>query len=142
VATWVVDASVVLKWLLADPGREPDTAQATALMDSIASGHHAILQPVHWLAEVAAVLARLSPETAAEDIARLRAMDWPVADDVQVWTRACRLSIETRQHVFDTLYHAVALEHADATLVTADGRYQTAVRGQNRIISVGQWTAG
>lgn len=69
-------------------------------------------------------------------------MDWPVADDVQVWTRACRLSIETRQHVFDTLYHAVALEHADATLVTADGRYQTAVRGQNRIISVGQWTAG
>jgi predicted nucleic acid-binding protein len=36
--------------------------------------------------------------------------------------RATRLAIEIRHHLFDTLYHAVALEH-DALLVTADETY-------------------
>jgi hypothetical protein len=31
-------------------------------------GELQILQPIHWLAEVAAVLARLSPQTAADDV--------------------------------------------------------------------------
>jgi hypothetical protein len=36
--TIVVDASVVIKWLLQDPEREADTAKATQLMDSVAKG--------------------------------------------------------------------------------------------------------
>lgn len=49
----VVDASVVVKWLIADPARETETEQATRLMASIAEGRAAALQPVHWLAELA-----------------------------------------------------------------------------------------
>lgn len=135
-ATWVIDASVILKWLLADPVRESDTAHATALMEAITGGQESIIQPPHWLAEVAAVLARLSPETAEEDVARLRAMDWPIADDVETWSRAVRISIVTKQHVFDTLYHATALEHESAIFVTADDKYRQAAVRLGRITSL------
>jgi len=62
--TLVVDASVILKWLLRDPARESDTARATELMQAVACGDVAVLQPVHWPVEVGAILARLSPVTA------------------------------------------------------------------------------
>lgn len=141
-AVWVIDASVVLKWLLADPENEPDTERATMLVASLAAGEHELVQPVHWLVEVAAVLARLSPDTAADDVMKLRAMDWPVADDAEVWARACHLAIETRQHLFDTLYHAVALWHRDATLVTADERYRVEGERFGRIVALRNWTPG
>lgn len=134
-----MDASVILKWLLADPVREPDTRLASALMESIADGRHEIIQPPHWLAEVAAVLARLSPATAEDDVAMLRAMEWPVCDEVTVWARACRRAIDTRQHLFDTLYHATALESASATLVTADKRYMSAAGATGRIMPLRDW---
>jgi len=51
----VLDASVVLKWLLEDPAREPDTEKALAVIESVVRGGLEILQPVHWLAEVAAI---------------------------------------------------------------------------------------
>ena len=140
-ATWVVDASVILKWLLADPEREPDTLTATALMEAISNGQASILQPPHWLAEVAAVLARLSPESAEEDVARLRAMEWPAVDGVEVWSRALRLSIVSKQHLFDTLYHGVALEHDSAIFVTADDRYRQAAEKSGRVIALRDWSA-
>jgi predicted nucleic acid-binding protein len=136
-ATYVVDASVILTWLLADPEVEPDTAQATELMASIARGEHEIMQPVHWLAEVTAVLARLSPASAADDVLQLRAMEWAVLDDVAVWTRAVQLALDTKQHVFDTLYHAVALETRDAVLITADQRYLQHAGRIGRIVALG-----
>lgn len=140
-ATWVIDASVILKWLLADPDTDADTAAATALMASLVAGQHELVQPVHWLAEIAAVMARLSPETAADDVLQLRAMEWPVADDAQVWTRAVQLALDTRQHVFDTLYHAVALELPNATLVTADERYRIPGARFGRIIALRDWAS-
>ena len=49
-------------------------------------------------------------------------MDFSVKDGLEVYTRAVGISKQLRHHAFDTLYHAVALEH-DATLITADGKY-------------------
>jgi hypothetical protein len=43
---------------------------------------------------------------------------------VTVVLDASVILIETDHHLFDTLYHAVALEHGDAVLVTADDRYR------------------
>jgi predicted nucleic acid-binding protein len=81
-----------------------------------------LLQPVH-LAEAAAVAARLTPQTALSDVEMLAALEFPTTDDPNVIRRATSLAIETNHHLFDALYHAVALEHEDALLVTADGRY-------------------
>lgn len=137
--TLVLDASVILKWLIDDPSRKPDTEKATALIESIVSREHEILQPVHWLAEVAAVLARLSPHTASDDVGMLSAMEIPTNNDPTVMQRATKLAIQSGQHVFDTLYHAVALEHEDATLITADERYLRAARAHGHISALREW---
>lgn len=136
----VVDASVIVKWLFADRREEPDIDLALRLMRSVVTGEIEVLQPPHWLAEVAAVLARLSPETASDDVELLHAMALPVSDDAVVLRRACKLAIASRQHLFDTLYHAVALETDDAMLVTADARYLLAAHRLGRVCALTEWS--
>ena len=71
----VLDASVIVKWLVADPEREANVDKALALMGKVQAGEVSLLQPIHWLAEVAAVLARLNPETAEADVEFLYEME-------------------------------------------------------------------
>ncbi len=135
----VLDASVILKWLLEDPDREPDTEKAFAVVESVVDGQLEILQPVHWLAEVAAVASRLTPQTAVRDVEMLAALEFPTTDDPNVIRRATNLAIEIDHHLFDTLYHAVALENDDAILVTADDRYCLKAERYGRIASLRNW---
>jgi predicted nucleic acid-binding protein len=135
----VVDASVIIKWLLQDPEREAGTDRATQLMNSIVKGDLPVLQPTHWLIEVGAVLARESPATAADDITMLKALELPVTDEPKVLQRGVELGIELKQHLFDTFYHAVALENEDGVLVTADQRYLRAAQSKGRIIDLMDW---
>jgi len=69
----------------------------------------------------------------------LLAMEFPVADDTAVMHRATRLAVESGQHLFDTLYHAVALESEAATLITADERYRRKAQGYGRIVALARW---
>jgi predicted nucleic acid-binding protein len=135
----VVDASVVIKWLLQDPEREADTEKATRLMEQVTSGELSSIQPTHWILEVGAVLARVSPETAADDVTLLAALELPTIDDPLIARRGTELAIELKQHLFDTFYHAVALENADTVLVTADERYLRVAQGKGRIMHVKDW---
>jgi predicted nucleic acid-binding protein len=135
----VLDASVVLKWLLEDPAREPDTEKALALVESAVRGRLEVMQPVHWLAEVTAVVARLAPQTAVRDVEMLAALEFPTTDDPNVIRRATTLAIETNHHLFDTLYHAVALEHEDALLVTAEDRYYRKAERYGAIAALCDW---
>jgi predicted nucleic acid-binding protein len=137
--TVVVDASVVIKWLLQDPEHEADTDKATRLMQSVALGDQVALQPVHWLAEVGAVLSRQSAETAADDVSMLCGLDLPISDDPLVLRRGVELATELKQHLFDTYYHAVALETPDAILITADERYLRVARDKGRIVHLADW---
>lgn len=137
--TVVVDASVVIKWLLQDPQREAGTDKATRLMERITQGEQSALQPPHWLAEVGAVLARESPDTAADDVTMLSALELPATDDPLILRRGVELATEIKQHLFDTFYHAVALETPDTMLITADGRYLSAARAKGRIMDLMDW---
>jgi predicted nucleic acid-binding protein len=137
--TVVLDASVILKWLLEDPTQEPDTEKAVALIDAVIQGKLDILQPVHWLIEVAAVAARLTPQTATNDVGLLSAMQFPTSEDPNVLLRATTLAIQTDHHLFDTLYHAVALEHGDAVLITADDRYRRKAERYGMIAALTDW---
>ncbi|HXN10821.1 MAG TPA: type II toxin-antitoxin system VapC family toxin [Steroidobacteraceae bacterium] len=137
--TVVLDASVILKWLLADPQRGRETDRATALMGAVAGGEIPILQPFHWLAEVIAVLARLSPDSVIEDALMLRAMEIPTSDEASVLRRASSIAVETGQHVFDTLYHAVALENDQAVLITADERYLERAHQYGCVVALAAW---
>lgn len=139
--TVVLDASVIIKWLLQDSEREAGTDKATQLMEEVIKGEQPALQPTHWLVEVGAVLARESPATAADDVVMLSALELPVTGEPQVLRRGVELGIELKQHLFDTLYHAVALENEDSVLVTADRRYLRAAQSKGRIIDLMDWPA-
>jgi len=135
----VLDASVVIKWLLQDPECEANTENATRLMEQVTSGELSSIQPSHWILEVGAVLARVSPETAADDVTLLAALELPTTDDPLIVRRGTELATELKQHLFDTFYHAVALENADTVLVTADERYLRAAESKGRIMHLKDW---
>ena len=117
----VADASVVIQALL--PGRgEKDELRAVQLLKEVKHGRTPLVQPPHWLAEVAAVVARLSPATAESDVRDLHALEIDVEQGQVTFALACELAIRLDHHLFDTLYHAVALA-VGATLVTGDERY-------------------
>jgi predicted nucleic acid-binding protein len=137
--TVVIDASVVIRWLLQDPEHEVGTDKATQLMEVVIRGGQSVLQPTHWLVEVGAVLARESPTTAADDVMMLSALELPATDELQVLRRGVELGIELKQHLFDTFYHAVALENQDGILITADQRYLRAARTKGQIMDLMDW---
>ena len=134
-----VDASVVIKWLLQDPRREAGTDTATELMRTIIIGEQPVLQPMHWLAEVAAVLARETPITAPDDVLMLTGLELPATGEPHFVRRAVELAIELKQHVFDTLYHAVAFENPESLLITADERYLRAAGRKGQIVDLMDW---
>ena len=123
-----IDASVVVKWLLPETRREPDTLPALAILDAITSGALEPLQPPHWLAEVTAVLARLAPKTAVETIRFLSALELPVLDEPELYVEGCRLAARLEHHVFDTLYHAVTRCEGGTICITADEAYYRKAR--------------
>ena len=130
----VVDASVVVKWLLPEVARERDTLAALSVLDAIASDALEPLQPPHWLAEVAAVMARLAPRTAAETVQLLHTMELPVLDEPQLYVEACSLSTRLSHHVFDTLYHAVTRCEPETICITADEIYYRKARGLGGLV--------
>jgi predicted nucleic acid-binding protein len=134
----VVDASVVVKWVFQDPVAEENMDQALALLEEIGEGNVSLLQPPHWLAEVAAVLTRLYPEVVEPALDLLDAMEFPVTRDVSVFKRASRIAHDLNHHLFDTLYHAVALEQG-CTLVTADDTYFRKASSLGRIGRLADW---
>lgn len=135
----VIDASVIVKWLLRDPQREAGTDKATQLMERVANGEQPVLQPTHWIVEVGAVLARESSGTAVDDVAMLAALELPTTDDPEVLRRGLELAMELKQHLFDTYYHGVALGTSECTLITADERYLRAARTKGKIVHLMEW---
>jgi predicted nucleic acid-binding protein len=136
----VLDASVIVKWLLQDPQREADSDVAAGLVEAVVTGTDTVLQPRHWLVEVGAVLTRASPDSAAQDLLMLSALEFPTEDDPRALRRACEMAIDLKQHLFDTLYHAVALEAPGAVLITADERYFRAARAAGGIAKLRDWS--
>ncbi|MDA8138985.1 MAG: type II toxin-antitoxin system VapC family toxin [Desulfobacteraceae bacterium] len=119
----VVDASVVVKWVLPERGEEADVDKALGILEGIKASNIVIHQPLHWLAETAAVIERLSPDTAAADIQDLYDLNFEIVDGRELYLKACEISTKLNHHLFDTLYHAAALLLGDAVLVTADRKY-------------------
>jgi predicted nucleic acid-binding protein len=118
----VVDASVAVKWFLKERPDEPHLAQAEAVAAAIELSETVLLAPAHWILEIVAVLARTDPGAVDDALLFLDDMRPTTVQGVPVLRRAAGLSSALNHHLFDTLYHAVALEEG-ATLVTADAAY-------------------
>jgi predicted nucleic acid-binding protein len=137
----VVDASVAIKWLLPDRAGEADSDRALALLSGVREGTVDLIQPPHWLAEVAAVLVRLSPQTVEDDVSDLYALEIPVLDTPGMYLTACELARSLGHHLFDTLYHAAALEVEATSLVTADEHYYRKASARGSIVLLSDFSA-
>ena len=137
---WVIDASVALKWFLRFRAEEDHVPQAIALLEQTLSGVAEAVQPPHFYVEMAAVLAREKPDTAREDMNDLLQLDFRVAEGPELYALAIDLSRRYGHHLFDTLYHAVALFHPEAVLVTADRRYFAKAQKEGRIVLLGDFS--
>src|SRR5262249_2274923 len=89
--------------------------------------------------EVSAVVARRAPTHSAEIIGLPYGMDLPIVADLDLYERAARLTSETGQHVFDTLYHDVALSRPAAAPITADECYCRAAGRAGRLIRLARF---
>ena len=136
----VVDASVALKWFLHVRDTEPEHDRALSLLAGIGEGTVQMCQPVHFVAEVTAVLAREKPDGALDDLLDLLDVECRVIETPETYATALTLSIRYQHHLFDTLYHAVALHTPGATLVTADQRYYDKVRREGQIDLLANWS--
>jgi predicted nucleic acid-binding protein len=128
----VVDASVAVKWFLNRRPEEPHLIEAEAVAAAVGLGRTELLAPAHWIPEIIAVLARIDPGAVDDALLFLDDMKPTTIQGVPVLKRAADLSISLKHHLFDTLYHAVALEEG-ATLVTADDAYFAKATGLGSI---------
>jgi predicted nucleic acid-binding protein len=117
----VIDASVALKWVLDEPGRDA----ADALLDDD------LIAPVLWQIEAANALWRraemgeISADEARERLAELAHA--PVASLAVEphLAAALSLAIDMKHPVYDCLYLALAID-CDTHVVTADRRFHAA----------------
>jgi predicted nucleic acid-binding protein len=121
----VIDASVAVKWFAFGDWaqREDDVDPALDILRASTGGSMDFFQPPHFLAEVAAVLTRLNPDYALQNVDDLAALNITWAEPTVACAKAIELAHALNHHLFDTLYHALALTIPGAVLVTADRRY-------------------
>ncbi len=93
------------------------------MLEAIKNGAVNIIQPPHWLAEVMAVIVRLNSKIARETVELLNTMEFPIVDIPEIYHTACQLAQRYQHHLFDTLYHAVAINNPHTQLITADEKY-------------------
>jgi predicted nucleic acid-binding protein len=129
----VIDASIAVKWFVPESPEEADVPKALALLSALRSGNIRVFQPPHWEAEVAAVLARLTPENAVPKMVALRTLIVRRVEHTGLYATALDLAVQLKHHLFDTLYHATALHVPGAVYVTADARYYAKARDLGQI---------
>jgi predicted nucleic acid-binding protein len=131
----VLDASVAIKWVIRDPGVEPHVDKALVILRAIRARQIEAIEPPHWTIEILAVIARMRPQRVAFVLGMLAALPFSENTGLSCHRRAADMSIALNHHLFDTLYHAVALEEG-ATLVTADEVYFGKARHLGAIVQL------
>ncbi len=87
------------------------------------------------------MLARRVPTTAAADLDDLNLLEGiRIIDTPLIYRRAVELAIGLSHHLFDTLYHATALE-SEAVMITADRRDHDKAAHLGRIMLLEQLAA-
>jgi len=129
---YIVDASVILKWVL-EKEKEPDHDKATGLLHAWVSGEVGIAAPSLWTYEVANVLGRALPDEAEQKMELLLDLQISVVDCSEQMVRQCFTWMKEHQITFyDAAYLAAAYE-IDALLLTSDEKFRAKMKNDERI---------
>ncbi len=136
----VVDASVVLRWMLVD---EPDREAALAVRDRIEAGQLEPRQPPHFPMEVASALVvaarlgRLEPSTIGPLVRSLEAFRLDRIDPGDFASAAAETAVDLGLRVPDAGY-IVCGRRTGGTLITADRRlFEAALRSGAAVALLG-----
>jgi predicted nucleic acid-binding protein len=133
----VLDASVLLKWVLHE--NEPHIDQALALRQRVGLREVRAVVPPLWYFEVGNTLARRVPALAAEALAALR--DMQLEEHMPgALTEALTVQL-VREHgvtFYDASYHALAIV-LGGTFVTSDARYIERAQAAGHIAHLMDW---
>jgi predicted nucleic acid-binding protein len=122
----IVDASVAVKWVVAEPG----SAEAAALLDKGRLG-----APTLWLSEASnALWAKVMRRQLTAEEARRQAADLAEAPVVPIALPgllpvAMGMALELEHPIYDCFYLSAALQR-DTHVVTADQRFFEKARGR------------
>jgi len=136
----VIDASVAIKWFVFESPDEGDTDEALDLLRAYRDDRIEFYQPPIWRAEVLAVLSRIVPDKVEQHTWKLLAFDYVEASGSALYLKAVQLSIQLDHHLFDTIYHASALIHPSATLITSDEKYRNKAESLGRMLPLKRWS--
>jgi predicted nucleic acid-binding protein len=140
VSAWVVDASVALKWVIAEEGSEA----ATALSGESLSSPSLLLGECANALWVKAHRRELTTEEVLERLALLRGAPVLLVPIEDLIDDATRLAIDLDHPVYDCLYLALALRQ-DSRLITADQQFARTVSRDralaNRVVMLGELSA-
>jgi predicted nucleic acid-binding protein len=133
---YVIDASVIVKWILGDE-REPDQDKALGLLNTWLEDRAEIFSPTLWEYEVGNFLGRELPEQASEKmnlLVNLRFGSIPLTEKMHDLCFAWMA--EKGVTFYDACYLAVAME-TRSILVTADSKFAEKMKKQGSICLVG-----
>ena len=120
--TYVLDASVILKWVIGD-AKEPDQGLAIRLLNTWMTGDLELVAPALWKYEVGNFLGRQLPDNAIEKMDILSDLQIRTIDLTSIMYRRCFEWMKTHGITFyDAAYLAVAYEFP-GILVTADKKF-------------------
>ena len=99
----MADAGVALKWFLHVRDTEPEHDRALSLLAGIGDETVQMVQPVHFVAEITAVLAREKPDGVLDDLLELLDVECRVIETPETCATALTLSIRYQHPPLDTL---------------------------------------
>ncbi|MCS6859177.1 MAG: type II toxin-antitoxin system VapC family toxin [Abditibacteriales bacterium] len=124
--TFVVDASIAVKWFL----EEVHAESARRLLDD----GHALLVPDLFFPEVGNILwkrvrfGEMSEEEAAAMLQALRKIPLQIHPSLPLILPALEIACQIQRTVYDSLYIALAV-HERTVMVTADEKFYNAIKG-------------
>lgn len=134
---FVVDASVVLKWLLEETNH---TEEALKLYYDFGDGKVDLIAPVHIFTEVANTIGRKIPKAALacfSDLKQMRIREYMLS--IELSSIAFKLMQKHPEISFyDAAYHALALQEG-ATFITADKRYYEHMKCEGNLMHLSEY---
>jgi len=129
---YIVDASIILKWVL-EKEKEPDHDKAAGLLNTWVSGAVGIAAPSLWTYEVANILGRALPDEADQKMKLLLDLKIDAVDYSEQMIHQCFTWMkEHRVTFYDAVYLAAAYA-IDAVLLTCDEKFREKMKNNKRI---------